>query len=96
MQKFEKKVKIEIIPIGDEILIGQIADTNSAWMAAELTRQGFEIVAITTIGDQAEDIVKAIDIAFSRANVVLRTGGVGPTKTILQNTLQLFQYRIDF
>lgn len=80
MQKFEKKVKIEIIPIGDEILIGQIADTNSAWMAAELTRQGFEIVAITTIGDQAENIIKAIDIAFSRADVVLMTGGVGPTK----------------
>jgi nicotinamide-nucleotide amidase len=73
-------VKIEIIPIGNEILIGQIADTNSAWMTAELTRQGFEIVAITTIGDQAENIIKAIDIAFSRADVVLMTGGVGPTK----------------
>ncbi|MGI6047885.1 MAG: CinA family nicotinamide mononucleotide deamidase-related protein [Petrimonas sp.] len=73
-------MKIEIIPIGNEILIGQIADTNSAWMTAELTRQGFEIVAITTIGDQAENIIKAIDIAFSRADVVLMTGGVGPTK----------------
>ena len=67
-------MKIEIIPVGDEILIGQIIDTNSAWMAAELTRQGFEIVAITTVGDNAENIRRQIDIAFSRANVVLMTG----------------------
>ena len=73
-------MKIEIIPVGDEILIGQIIDTNSAWMAAELTRQGFEIVAITTVGDDAENIRRQIDIAFFRADVVLMTGGVGPTK----------------
>ena len=73
-------MKIEIIPVGDEILIGQIIDTNCAWMAAELTRQGFEIVAITTVGDDAENIRRQIDIAFSRPDVVLMTGGVGPTK----------------
>lgn len=79
-------MKIEIIPIGDEILIGQIIDTNSAWMAAELTREGFEIVAISTVGDQEENIVKALDIAFSRADVVLMTGGVGPTKDDITKT----------
>lgn len=73
-------MKIEIIPVGDEILIGQIVDTNSAWMTAELTRQGFEIVAIATVGDNAESIHQEIDIAFSRADIVLMTGGVGPTK----------------
>lgn len=73
-------MKIEIITIGNEILIGQIIDTNSAWMAAELTRQGFEIVAITTVGDWEEDIAKAIDTGFSRADVLLMTGGVGPTR----------------
>lgn len=73
-------MKIEIITVGDEILIGQIIDTNSAWMAAELTRQGFEIVAITTVGDQAQNIIKALDTAFSRADVLLMTGGIGPTK----------------
>lgn len=73
-------MKIEIITVGDEILIGQIIDTNSAWMAAELTRHGFEIVAVTSVGDNAENISQAIDIAFSRADIVLMTGGVGPTK----------------
>ena len=73
-------MKIEIITVGDEILIGQIIDTNSAWMAAELTRQGFEIVAITTVGDREEDMAKAIDTGFSRADVLLMTGGVGPTR----------------
>ncbi|MEA4978749.1 MAG: CinA family nicotinamide mononucleotide deamidase-related protein [Petrimonas sp.] len=73
-------MKIEIITVGDEILIGQVIDTNSAWMAAELTRQGFEIVAITTVGDQAQNIIKALDTAFSRADILLMTGGIGPTK----------------
>ncbi len=73
-------MKIEIITVGDEILIGQIIDTNSAWMAAELTREGFEIVAITTVGDQAQNIIRALDTAFSRADVLLMTGGIGPTK----------------
>jgi len=73
-------MKIEIITVGDEILIGQIIDTNSAWMAAELTRQGFEIVAITTVGDREEDIAKALDTGFSRADLLLMTGGVGPTR----------------
>ena len=81
-----KKVKIEIIPIGDEILIGQIIDTNSAWMATKLTREGFEIVAISTVGDRADSIMKALDIAFSRADIVLMTGGVGPTKDDITKT----------
>lgn len=49
-------------------------------MAAELTREGFEIVAITTVGDQAQNIIRALDTAFSRADVLLMTGGIGPTK----------------
>lgn len=74
-----QKMKIEIITIGDEILIGQIIDTNSAWMAAELTKQGFEIAAISSVSDKMEEIKNSIDIAFSRADAVLMTGGVGPT-----------------
>lgn len=73
-------MKIEIITIGDEILIGQIIDTNSTWMATELTKTGFEVVAITSVGDLAGDITKAIDMALGRADVVLMTGGIGPTK----------------
>lgn len=73
-------MKIEIITIGDEILIGQILDTNSTWMASELTKPGFDIVAITSIGDSSQSITNAIDTAFNRANIVLMTGGIGPTK----------------
>lgn len=80
LHEIEQKMRIEIIPVGDEILIGQIIDTNSAWMASELTRQGFEIIAITTVGDKTENIRQALDMAFSRADAVLMTGGVGPTK----------------
>lgn len=73
-------MRIEIITIGDEILIGQIIDTNSAWMAAELTKVGFEIVAISSVADQKQSIVNALDIAFKRSDVILLTGGIGPTK----------------
>lgn len=72
-------MKIEIIVIGDELLIGQVIDTNSAWMAAELNKQGCEVTRITTISDEAEDITEAISSAFSRVDTVLMTGGLGPT-----------------
>ena len=72
-------MKIEIITIGDELLIGQIVDTNSAWMSRELTNNGFEVVNITTVGDNGADITEAIDHGFEKADVLLLTGGVGPT-----------------
>ncbi|MEG1615653.1 MAG: CinA family nicotinamide mononucleotide deamidase-related protein [Bacteroidales bacterium] len=73
-------MKIEIITIGDEILIGQIVDTNSAWMATEINKLGWEVIRITTIGDTREEIIQAFDDALGRADVVLVTGGTGPTK----------------
>jgi nicotinamide-nucleotide amidase len=73
------RVKIEIITIGDEILIGQIVDTNSAWMATELNREGFELAQITSVHDNAEHIVESLEMALQRANIVLFTGGIGPT-----------------
>lgn len=90
-----KKVKIEIIPVGNEILIGQIIDTNSAWMAAQLTKAGFEIIAITTVGDCTKDICQALDTAFSRADVVLMTGGVGPTKDDITKTTLCNYFNTD-
>lgn len=71
---------IEIITIGDEILIGQIVDTNSAWMAVELNKAGFQLSQITSVHDEADHIKKALDEALLRADVVLMTGGLGPTK----------------
>lgn len=74
-----KRVGVEIITIGDEILIGQIVDTNSAWMAVELNKAGFDVVQITSVHDQADHIVEALKLALGRADVVLFTGGIGPT-----------------
>jgi nicotinamide-nucleotide amidase len=74
-----KTTKIEIITIGDEILIGQIVDTNSAWMAAEINRAGYEVAQITSVHDNENQIAEALDAALQRAETVLITGGLGPT-----------------
>ena len=73
-------MKAEIITIGDELLIGQVVDTNSAWMAERLNEVGIELYQITSVHDNREHILKALDEAFSRADIVLTTGGLGPTK----------------
>lgn len=73
-------MKAAIITIGDEILIGQIVDTNSAWMAQQLTLAGFEVEEMQSIGDNAQQIKDTIDDAFRHVDVILMTGGLGPTK----------------
>lgn len=73
-------MQCEIITIGDELLIGQVVDTNSAWMAERLNEASIELKQITSVHDDAEHIVEAIDAAFTRADIVLTTGGLGPTK----------------
>lgn len=73
-------MRAEIITIGDELLIGQVVDTNSAWMAERLNEVGIELYQITSVHDDREHILKALDDAFSRADIVLTTGGLGPTK----------------
>jgi len=73
-------VNAEIITIGDEILYGQIVDTNSAWMGTELAKIGIKVKQITSISDSAEHIVTALDEAGKRADIILMTGGLGPTK----------------
>jgi nicotinamide-nucleotide amidase len=70
----------EIITIGDEILIGQIVDTNSAWMAKQLNLIGIKVKQITSVSDDESHILEALKLAEGRANVVLITGGLGPTK----------------
>jgi len=70
----------EIITIGDEILIGQIVDTNSAWMAHELNSIGVRIKQISSVSDDREHILKALAEATQRADIILITGGLGPTK----------------
>lgn len=70
----------EIITVGDELLIGQVTDTNSAWMGRELNKAGIEIIRITSVRDRAAEITEAVDAAMKRADIVLMTGGLGPTK----------------
>ena len=70
----------EIITIGDEILIGQIVDTNSAWMAKELNAIGIKVKQITSVSDDADHIMEALAQAEKRARIILITGGLGPTK----------------
>ena len=70
----------QIITIGDEILIGQIIDTNSAWMGQQLNMQGIQVGKIVTVSDTHKDITKAVDAALSEADIILLTGGLGPTK----------------
>ena len=73
-------MRAEIITIGDELLIGQVVDTNSAWMAEQLNASGIELFQITSVHDDREHIIAALDDAFRRADIVLTTGGLGPTK----------------
>jgi len=72
-------MKAAIITIGDELLIGQTIDTNSAWMGAELSKSGFDVYRITSIHDRREDIIYALNEAAGKIDVVLITGGLGPT-----------------
>ena len=69
-----------IITIGDELLIGQVVDTNSAWMAERLNEAGISLHQITSVHDDREHILHALDEAFARVDIVLTTGGLGPTK----------------
>lgn len=71
---------VHIITIGDEILIGQIVDTNSAWMGTQLNLIGAAVTGISTVGDGADEIRNALQQASDAADVVLITGGLGPTK----------------
>ncbi len=73
-------VKAEIITIGNEILIGQILDSNSAWMGQQLNAIGIDVIQITSIGDQQDHLVRAINDAQKRAQILLLTGGLGPTR----------------
>jgi nicotinamide-nucleotide amidase len=73
-------MNVQIITIGDEILIGQIIDTNSAWMAQQLNTNGAQVVRIDSIGDVYEEIQQTLDRSIANADVVLITGGLGPTK----------------
>ena len=81
-------MQAEIITIGDEILIGQIVDSNSAFIAKELNKIGVSVYQITSVQDDREHILKSLHEAFTRSSLVILTGGLGPTKDdVTKNTL---------
>ena len=73
-------VRAEIITIGDEILYGQILDTNTQWISLELDKLGIKTVRKSSVGDQKSEILQILNEASQRADVVFITGGLGPTK----------------
>lgn len=97
-------VRAEIITIGDEILYGQILDTNTQWISQELDKLGVKTIRKSSVGDAKEEIVRIFDEAQTRADLVLITGGLGPTKDDLTKkimadyfgaTLELHQQALE-
>ncbi|MHB1319746.1 MAG: molybdopterin-binding protein, partial [Anaerolineae bacterium] len=72
-------MQAEIVTIGTELLLGEIVDTNSAWIAQQLTTIGLNLFYTTTVGDNLGRITEVLRRALDRADVVITTGGVGPT-----------------
>ena len=73
-------MKAEIISIGDELLLGQVIDTNSAWIGQELNKLGVHVHFKSTIGDSREILLKTLHESAERSDIIVMTGGLGPTK----------------
>lgn len=80
-------MKVSVIVIGDELLIGQVTDTNSGFLARHMAPYGWEVSNVQVVSDNADDIRRAIDRAFETSTVVLTTGGLGPTKDDITKTV---------
>jgi len=91
-------MRIEIINIGDELLIGQVVNTNAAWMAEQLNLAGFMVDRYTVIGDNRLEILESLKDAHVHSDLILMTGGLGPTKDdITKDVLcRFFQTRLLF
>jgi len=91
-------MNVEIINIGDELLIGQVVNTNASWMAEQLSLSGFRVRNIRAIEDVHEEIKHALEEAEKRAEIVLISGGIGPTRDdITKTTLcEFFETRLVF
>lgn len=89
-------MQAEIITIGDELLIGQVVDTNSAWLGRTLGEDGIKVTQITSVQDDADQIARTVNEALARVSIVLVTGGLGPTRDdITKHTLaELFGMRL--
>lgn len=86
-----KEIRVEILTIGDELLYGQITDTNAQWMSEIMSQSGFRIIRKTTVADEEGAILQAFAEAEERADILLITGGLGPTADDLTKSM-LAQY----
>src|ERR1043165_5673177 len=86
-QEKMKPILAELLTIGDEILYGQIVDTNSQWMSVELDKVGIKVIRKTSVGDVESEILTAFSEAETRADIILITGGLGPTSDDLTKPL---------
>ncbi|MER2139006.1 MAG: competence/damage-inducible protein A [Succiniclasticum sp.] len=73
-------MKVEVITTGTELLLGEIINTNFTWLAQELNRRGFDVLYQTTVGDNPARMKEVLDIAVSRADIIITSGGLGPTR----------------
>lgn len=89
-------MQAEIITIGDELLIGQVVDTNSAWLGRTLGEDGIKVTQITSVQDDPNQIMRTVNEALARVSIVLVTGGLGPTRDdITKHTLaELFGMKL--
>ena len=84
-------MKAEIINIGDELLIGQIVNTNAVWIANQFNELGVSVTRMTTVADKYESIIDAVNAGFRQYDIIIMTGGLGPTKDdITKNTLMYY------
>lgn len=79
-------MEVSVVVIGDELLIGQVIDTNSGWIARHLNPLGWSVKSVRVIGDSADEILSAVEDAFNETDIVLTTGGLGPTKDDITKT----------
>ena len=84
-------MNISIVAIGDELLIGQVIDTNSGDIARRINPLGWKVNDVQVVADDADEIKRAIDRAFETSDIVITTGGLGPTKDDITKTT-LCQY----
>ncbi|MDP2424125.1 MAG: competence/damage-inducible protein A [Bacteroidales bacterium] len=85
----------ELISVGDELLIGQVVNTNSSWMAAELNMIGIGVHRITAIADTKDHVKQALDDAFRQVDIVIMTGGLGPTKDDITKTALAEYFEVE-
>lgn len=89
-------MKVEIISIGDELLIGQTVNTNATYLAKNLTHLGLDVRWISTVGDEAEDLQGVLSTAMQRADVAITTGGLGPTHDDITKKVAADFFESDF